>query len=273
MSTFARSWNLVKASWHVLSSDKELLLFPILSSIAAVAVLILFAVPGYVLFSTGGNEVLGYVLLFVFYVVLYTVIILMNAALVSAAMIRLQGGDPTVGDGLRIASSHFGAIVGYAVIASTVGMVLQALSDRGTLGSIVRSILGTAWNLITYLVVPVLVIENVGPVEAVKRSAALLKRTWGEQVTGGAGMGLVFFVLFLVVTAVAGAGAFLGLALEVNALVILFVILGVLAYVALALLSSTLGGIYSAAVYRYAAQGETSGPFAPELIQNAFRVK
>jgi hypothetical protein len=273
MSTLSRSWNLVKASWRVLSADEELILFPIISVIAVVAVVIVFAVPGVLIYSAGGNEVLGYVLVFLSYLVLYTVIIFMNAALVGAAMIRLRGDDPTLGDGFRMAFSRFGTIVGYALIASTVGMILQALSDRGVIGNIVRSILGTAWNLITYLVVPVLVVENVGPIQAVKRSAALLKQTWGEQIAGGAGMGLIFFLLYLAATIVAGAGIFVGLALELNALIILFVMLGVLAYIMLALVSSTLGGIYSAAVYRYAAEGQMGSEFAPELIQNAFRAK
>ncbi len=273
MSTLSRSWNLVRASWRVLSADEELILFPIISVIAVVAVAIVFAVPGVLIYSAGGNEVLGYVLVFLFYLVLYTVIIFMNAALVGAAMIRLRGDDPTLGDGFQIAFSHFGTIVGYALIASTVGMILQALSDRGVIGNIVRLILGTAWNLITYLVVPVLVVENVGPIDAIKKSATLLKQTWGEQIAGGAGMGLIFFLFYLLATVIAGAGIFLGLAFDLNALIILFVMLGVLAYIVLALVSSTLGAIYSAAVYRYAAEGETGSQFAPELIQNAFRVK
>ena len=196
MSTLSRSWNLVKASWNVLQDDKELVVFPIVSAIALILVTIAFAVPGFFLYAAGGNEVLGYVLLFLFYLVQYTVITFANAALVGAAMMRLRGQNPTLGDGFQIAFSRFGAIVGYALIAATVGMILQAISERGTLGNIVRSILGTAWNLITYLVVPVLVVENVGPIEAVKRSALYLRRTWGEQVVGGAGMGLVFFILF-----------------------------------------------------------------------------
>ena len=273
MSTFSRSWDLVKAAWGVLRSDKELVVFPIISAVAVVAVMIVFAVPGFVLYSAGGNDVLGYVLLFMFYLVMYTVILLMNSALVGAAMIRLRGGDPTVGDGLGIAFGHFGTIVGYALIASTVGMVLQALSDRGTVGNIVRSILGTAWNLVTYLVVPVLVVENVGPIEAVKRSAALLRQTWGEQVAGGAGMGLVFLLFYVIAAVIAGAGIALGVALEVGAIIVLSIVVGVIAFAGLALISSTLGGIYSAAVYRYAAEGATGSQFAPELIQNAFRTK
>lgn len=273
MSTLSRSWNLVKASWNVLSADKELMVFPSISAIAAIAVMIAFAVPGFIWFSMGGNEIVGYVLAFLFYVVLYTVMTFANSALIGAALIRLRGGDPTVGDGFNIAFSRLGTIIAYSVIAATVGTILMAISERGTLGRIVRSILGTAWNLITYLVVPVLVVENVGPIEAIKRSANLLKRTWGEQVAGGAGMGLVFFLFFLLATVIAGVGVFLGIALEVNALILIFIILGVIEYIILALISSTLGGIYSAAVYRYAAEGETGTLFAPELIQNAFRSK
>jgi hypothetical protein len=264
---------LVKASWGVLRDDKELIVFPIVSAIALILVTIAFAVPGFFLYAAGGNEVLGVVLLFLFYLVQYTVITFANSALVGAAMIRLRGGNPTLGDGLQIASSRFGAIVGYALIAATVGMILHALSRRGALAEIARSLIGLAWNLATYLVVPVLVVENVGPIEAVKRSALYLRRTWGEQVVGGVGMGLVFFLLFVLVTVLAGAGVFLGVSLNSLALILACIVAGILAYIALALISSTLGGIYSAAVYRYAAEGRTSKQFAPELIRDAFRAK
>jgi hypothetical protein len=273
MSTFSRSWNLVKAAWGVLGNDKEQIIFPIISAIGAIFVTIAFAVPEFLLYSAGGNQTLGYVVLFLFYLVQYTVIYFANSALVGAAMIRLRGGNPTLGDGFRIAFNRFGAIVGYALIAATVGIILQALSKRGTIGNIVRSLVGLTWNLATYLVVPVLVVENVGPIEAIKRSANLLRRTWGEQVVGGAGMGLVFFMFFLLTTVIAGAGIFLGVSLDSMALVIACIVVGVLVYLMLALLSSTLGGIYSAAVYRYAAEGEVGEQFAPELIREAFRAK
>jgi len=273
MSTFSRSWNLVKAAWGVLRDDKELIVFPIVSAIGAILVTIAFAIPEFLFYSTGGNETLGYVLLFLYYLVLYTVINFTNSALVGAAMIRLRGGNPTLGDGFRTAFSRFSAIVGYALIGATVGIILHALSKRGALTDIVRSLVGLAWNLATYLVVPVLVVENVGPIEAIKRSASLLRRTWGEQIVGGAGMGLVFFLLFILTTILAGAGVFLGVSLNSTTLIVACIIVGILTYLALVLLSSTLGGIYSAAVYRYAAEGEMSKQFTPELIRNAFRAK
>ncbi len=273
MSTFSRSWNLVKAAWSVLRADKELIIFPVVSAIGALLVTAVFAVPEFILFSAGGNETLGYVLLFLFYLVQYTVIIFANSALVGAAMIRLRGGDPTFSDGMRIAFSRLGAIIGYAAIAATVGVILEALSRRGALAQIVRSLIGVAWNLVTYLVVPVLVVEQVGPLEAIKRSASLLRRTWGEQVVGGAGMGLAFFLLFLGVTLLGGAGIALGIVLNVVVVIVVSAVLMALAYLTLALTSSALSGIYSAAVYRYAAEGQTSAQFDSDLIQNAFRAK
>ena len=273
MSAFSHSWNLVKAAWSVLLDDKELMVFPLVSAVGAILVMVAFAVPEFLLFSSGGNETMSYILLFLFYLVLYTVINFANSALVGAAMIRLRGGNPTLSDGFRIAFSRIGAIVGYALIAATVGIILQALSKRGALANLVRSLIGLAWNLATYLVVPVLVVEKVGPIEAVKRSANLLKRTWGEQIVGGAGMGLVFFLLFLLTAVLTGVGIFLSVSLKSTALIVACIAVGILAMVLLGLISSALGGIYSAAVYRFAAEGEISKQFAPELIRDAFQAK
>ncbi|HSD83138.1 MAG TPA: DUF6159 family protein, partial [Anaerolineae bacterium] len=193
------SWSLVKASWNVLRADKELLLFPIISAIATVLVTLTFFIPAILTFASsstfgrrGTVEPLWILLMVAFYVIQYTIIFFCNTALVGAAMIRLKGGDPTVRDGLNVASQHFGAILGYAVISATVGMILRWLSERGVLGRIVSSLFGLAWNVLTYLAVPVLVIEGVGPIDAVKRSGALLKKTWGEQIVGNLGLGAVF---------------------------------------------------------------------------------
>jgi hypothetical protein len=184
----ANSWELVKVSAAVLQQDRELLIFPLVSALASLLVMATFAVPMFLagLFEAmfadefGAARIVGYIVAFTFYLVQYSVILLANAAPVGAAMIRLDGGDPTVGDGFRIAWQHVGAIFGYAAIAATVGVILRALSERGTLGRLVSSLAGVVWNVATYLVVPLLVVEGVGPVDAIKRSGSLLKQTWGE---------------------------------------------------------------------------------------------
>ena len=196
---FENSWNLVKASWAVLRADKELLIFPIISMIAVSLVTLTFLVPGFFLATSNGESQQGawsnplfLVFLLAFYLAQYTVIFFCNTALVGAAMIRLDGGDPSVSDGFRIASERIGKIVAYAFISATVGMFFRWLSEKGFLGRIVAGLIGVTWNIATYLVVPVLVVEDVGPIEAIKRSAALLRQSWGEQIAGHVGISVVF---------------------------------------------------------------------------------
>lgn len=279
---FARSWELVKASWQVLQSDKELLIFPVVSAIGALLVSILFALP---FFAVGIQEtgrrgddmpvtLAGYVILFLFYVALYTVIFFCNTALVGAALIRLRGGDPTVSDGFNIASQKIGHILGYAVISATVGVILDALSRRGgIIGQIVTSLVGIAWNVATFLVVPVLVNEDIGPIDAVKKSASLLKKTWGEQVVGGFGLGAIFGVISIVMMLVFFLLIMLFASLESAALLIVTIVVMIAAFVILGLVSSALQGIYQAAVYQYALDGETSEYFNPQLVAGAFKPK
>jgi hypothetical protein len=277
----SNSWELVKASAAVLQADKELLLFPVISAVLSILVVVTFAVPAMLagVFASGfpeatGIPAAGYAAVLLFYVVQYFVIFFCNTALVGAALIRLRGGDPTVADGFRIAASRAGDILGYALIAATVGMLLRAISERsGLLGRLVVGLLGLAWNLATFLVVPVLVVENVGPIEAIRQSASYLKRTWGEQIVGNLGMGLVFGLISLGTLAAGVVLLVAAAATESAALIIFVAVCLLLTFVAIALVSSALSGVYAAAVYRYAAEGQTGGFFTPAMVRSAFRRK
>ncbi|MEM7539340.1 MAG: DUF6159 family protein [Chloroflexota bacterium] len=276
----ANSWELMRQSFRVLQADKELMIFPFLAAIASILVAISFFVPMALLgqFDQIANEegisVVNAIAFFIFYVISYFVTIFSNSALVGAALIRLNGGDPTVRDGLRIASSHVSQIFGYAVIAATVGMILRAIAERtGTIGDIVVGLVGMAWSLATFMVVPVLVTENVGPIEAIKRSSSLLRRTWGEQITGNFSLGAIFGILFVVLAIISvvlfGAIASIGN----SVLTISFVAIMALAFIVLALLNSTLSGIYAAAVYQYTTTGNTGDFFDANIVRNSFRQK
>ncbi len=269
------SWMLVKASARVLQADRELLVFPLLSGVVFVLVTATFCVP---LALVGGGvgwaaEQLpswAWVTLFLFYVAQYTVVFFFNSALVGAALIRLGGGDPTVSDGLRIAAGRLSSIVGYAVIAATVGMLLKVLSERvGALGRVAVALTGMAWNLATYLVVPILVTTDMGPLRAVEASASLLRDTWGEQVAGSIGMGLAFGLMFLAFFLFAVPISVLAAGVSAFVLLLAIVLFGA-TFLMLVLVSSALGGIYSAALYRFAATGEAGWGFDTHLLRNAF---
>jgi hypothetical protein len=276
MSRISSSWQLVKASWAVLLADKELLVFPIISFFASAIVLATFFVPmllagAFDAIFAGGAQVLGFLVGFLFYVMLYFVTFFFNSALVGAAMIRLEGGDPTVGDGLRIAFDHIGSIFGYAVIAATVGMILRAISERsGALGRIVVGLIGFVWNVATFLVVPVLVMEKVGPIDGVKRSAELLKKTWGEQIVGNFSIGLIFGLLIFGV--ILGGGLLVALAAVTGQiwLILTLLVIVVFAMIILGLISASLNGIFTAAVYQYATTGENAY-FDPVIVKRTFK--
>lgn len=277
----SRSWGLIKASAGVLAKDKELLVFPLLSSICTLIVAAAFLLPAFGLgaldgLRDGGSgvSVVAYVLAFLFYLVQYFVIFFFNSALVGAAMIRLDGGDPTVADGLRIARSKALPILGYAAIAATVGMILRAIQERaGFLGRLVSGALGVAWTLASFLVVPVLVTRDIGPVDAVKESALLLKKTWGENLIGQGGVGLVFGLIFFAVAIVGGA-AIVAVAMTGNGVLTgLMVALLIVALLVAALVQAALSGIYSAALYRYATGAGASEGFNAQLLGQAFRQK
>jgi hypothetical protein len=270
---FSRSWSLVKSSAAVLQSDKELLVFPVLSGLAAMLVVATFAVPTFALrLFEHGFGVPQAILGFLFYLCMYFVTFFFNAALVGAALIRLDGGDPTLADGFNAAKAKVGPILGYAAIAATVGLLLQGLKNRDNniLIRLIGSGLGVAWTLSTYLVVPVLVQQNVGPIDAIKESVNLLKRTWGENAIGNVGLGAVFglmlFGVILVGAALVVAGSMISVTLAITLAVIV-----VLAVVALVIVQSALSAIYSAALYRYATVGEAPSGFAG--LQTAFAPK
>ncbi len=271
---FSRSWELVKASASVLRSDKELMLFPVISGIATVLVAATFLVPAFALnvFADGvgvGAVVLG----FLFYFVQYSVIIFFNCALVGAAMIRLEGGDPTLADGFRIARSRLPAILGYAAIVATVGVLLQGLKQKNNfLVRLMGSVLGAAWTLATFLVVPVLVSRDIGPIDALKQSVSLLKRTWGENAVGQVGIGAAVTVACIGLL-VLGLGLMM-LAAQVSvALGVAVMVLFVIVLLLVGVYQAALSGIYSAALYRYAVSHETPEAFRGTDLEHAFLPK
>lgn len=272
---FSRSWELVKASAAVLRSDKELMLFPVISTIATVLVLATFAVPTFAwrVFDGGfGAAAMAWV--FLFYFCQYSVIIFFNCALVGAAMIRLEGGDPTLRNGLDVAWSRIGAILGYAAIAATVGVLLQSLRNRDNnlLVRLVGGGLGAIWTLATFMVVPVLVSEDIGPVDALKQSVALLKRTWGENAIGTVGLGMAFGLVTFVAIA-AGIGLTVLAAQLSVVLAIAVAAVFVIGMLLLGVYQAALSGIYSAALYRYATEGEAPAGFQGAQLERAFAAK
>jgi len=263
-------------SWGVLRADKSLAAFPLLSGIASIVVAGAFA--GLIALTsfedtttaTGSTstsfEPIGWVFVVVMYLALAFVVVYFQSALTAAADRSLRREPTSVRDGLREANSRIGVILGWAIVVATVNMVLRAIEERaGFVGQIVAGLLGAAWNIVTFLAVPVIVLERVGPGKALKRSGSLLKQTWGENIIAQVGLGLISVVAMLPAVAL-GAGAFAIGSLAAVPLVAVAVVW----ILAVAVVMSALTGIYRVALYRFAVDHVPPVAFAEVDFDHAF---
>lgn len=277
----ATGWQLTQQSFAVLRAEKSLLIFPFVSGLACLLVMASFAVP---LWMTGAVEQFGeqgtpdigwagYALLFAFYFANYFVIVFFNSALVACAVIRFDGGDPVPGDGMRVAMARLPQILGWALVAASVGVVLRAIESRSEkFGRIVGSLLGMAWSTVTYFVVPVIVVEKAGPLTALTRSTEILRKAWGQSLTSNVGIGVITMLLLIP----AGAMIFLGTAVMSVGQVALggaIIAAGALAVLIVSLASSAMSAIVLAALYLYGATDRVPTAFDSELLRDAFAPK
>jgi hypothetical protein len=261
----------------VLKAEKQLMLFPLISGICCLLVLASFALPLWAIGIPNSAQLqqrplLYYGLLFLFYFLTYFIVIFFNSAVIACAILRMRGGEPTLSTGINAALARLPQIVGWALVAATVGLILRALENvtrkRGNwVGQIVAGLFGMAWSVVTFLVVPILVVEKKGPFEALKESVALLKKTWGEQLVGGFSFGLVFMLL--------GLGGIVPLLLGVyimhTAMLmgVLLIAVGAIYLIGLSVVQSTLQTIFQAAVYLYARDNRAPKGFDESNLSSA----
>ena len=266
MGRMQNSMALAKASWQVLREDKKLTLLPLMSFLATLVVIASFALPAFVI-GNNGVAAAGWVLAFVGYVVLAFVVVFFNAALVWAADRRLSGETVTIGQALHAASERTHVLLPWALVSATVSIVLRMIESRGVIGRIVGAIAGVAWSVVTFLVLPILVFEGIGPIAAVKRSGELFKRTWGENLIVNAGIGLVAMVAVLV-----GLVPVIALIALGGVFTVAGIVVGAVWFLGVSLVASTLTGILQIALYRFATGRDVPG-FDRASLGAAFRAR
>jgi hypothetical protein len=271
----SKGMELAGQSWQVLREEKTLVVFPLLSGIACGLVFATFAVPawfsGYApaLMDDGRlpQDPVAYAILFAFYFVNYFVIVFFNSALIHCAMKRFHGGDATVADGIGAAMGRLPQIASWALLSATVGILLKAIESRSErLGQLAAGLLGAGWAIATYFVVPVLVVEGVGPIEPIKRSFGILRRAWGESLVAHFSISLMVMLASLVAILPAVAGFALGSPVSIGIGIAITAVL----LIVVSLVSATLSTIILAALYLYASEGQVPQQFDEQLLKSAY---
>src|SRR5437879_986186 len=259
-------WQLTKVSLGILRKEKGLIVLPFLSLLLTGAAWLVFLISIFFFTATPTNPFgywLFYVGLAIVYYVTFFVSIYFNAAVMGAAMIRLNSGDPTISDGLKVANQNLKRIAGWALVSATVGLVLRAIAERfGAIGRIVAGFAGVAWGIATYLVVPVLIFEKIGPWAAVKRSGSLLRTPWAEAAGGYLTLGAIFLLAALPGVLLLLGGAAVG---GVAGLLVGLAIAGIY-WLILGLLGAAAQSILVTALYRYATTGQLGFGFPEHLF-------
>ena len=282
-NAFSRSWGITKLSFGVIKKDKELILFPIMAFITSAIYILAMLFPSVVAailqgMSPNNLGAMAYVMMFLTYLGLAFIATFFNVCVVYTTKIRFEGGNATFFESIKFAMSKVHLIFSWSMLAATVGLILGMIDRmaRRAKGagkivlSILRSVLGLAWSIITIFVVPGMVYHNLGPVDAIKKSVQTLKKTWGESLIRYYGLGLVqmAFVFLGVVVAIPivlvsmGAGP-IGLIASVGAFVMYFIIVGLVFAIA--------NSIFSTALYVYADTGKIPQGYSKEIMEGAFR--
>ena len=280
MKTIRRSIELMKQSWAVLKHDRELIWLPVISALVAGIVAAIILIP--VGLSQDWDAVSGsgesasqqvgggvYLAIAGLTLALAFISIFFRAALVSGAHERMMGGDPTVRSAIAGALERLPKLFGWAVITTIVGSILRAMEQRaGLLGRIVVNLVGMAWAVTTFLVIPVIVIENSGAVDSTKRSVALFRHTWGENLSAQVGFGLIGFLAFIPIVILAAIGATIGTLLG-----FVLIAVAVVAGIALITVLSALGAIFQTALYHYAVGTELAAELDATMLRDSFARK
>jgi hypothetical protein len=276
MSFFNRlsnGWELAKISFATINENRSLLLFPVFSVISLVLVLATFFGGGFFLVgdqiqSLMDNEqygnILGIGLIFLYYLINFFIIVFFNSALIYCAVKILNGEETSLGDGMSFAFSKIDKILAWSVLSATVGTLLQLLQNAGKIGEIVASLIGIAWSVLTFFVVPVLIYEDKGVIESVKESGRLMKQKWGESLAANVSFGLFHLLGILVAF---GIGMLL---MQVN--VLLAIIVGVGLILLISTVITAARTVFVAAVYNRVT-GRPVGNFDGDLLDSAFIAK
>jgi hypothetical protein len=269
---FSAGWQIAQNSFKVLKANRQLIVFPILSGLAMVLIMgsfftVVFGFAGWDVDNVAKpNSVLSYIGVFAYYIVNYFVIVFFNMALIHCSALYFKGEEVTVRKGIDFSMSRIGTIFAWAVFAGSVGAVLKIIQENvGMLGKIITGIVGIVWGVATFFVIPIIAYENLGPIDALKRSTQMMKEKWGEGIGAGFSFGLIQLVSMLGI----GLVAFL-----IGSITHIFIGVGifVLGILVMATILSAARSIFLSAIY-HEVTGDPVEQYNQAFVDNLFTHK
>ena len=213
-ATISRGWKMSKLSMSVVKKDPELIVYMFICGFLSLLAMIGMSLPQYLEQAwavDAEGQMTGAYMGFVFtgYMVISIVVTFWNSAIVGNSHIRLTGGAPQFMDGVSAAMSKIHIIVLWGIIAGTVGLLLKVLNQAAreqkggaaVFAMILTAIGAAVWWMMTFFMIPHMILENQSLGESLKSSKSMFYKSWGENITSGLGIGLIggFFVVLIAI--------------------------------------------------------------------------
>jgi hypothetical protein len=303
MNRIERSWHLFKSSLMVIIRNKQLLIFPIVTSIATVIIWLFFFAPA-ALYPTGHSYLSGehwqtlgakyfrstgsgnhehfslspiaaaYCALI--YFVSMFVATFFNVAFYNEILAALNGEAVSLSRGLKFACTRWQAILLWTIFAGMIGLIIKAIEERlDIVGKIIVRLIGVAWSIASVFVIPVIVrdTETNNPIEMLKKSAGTVTRMWGEGLIGYVGIGAVNAIVMIFSVVLIGISVAVCTAIQNFWLLALVLVGWFISMVIWSYLMNVAGLVYKGALYLYAAEGIVSEPYDQQMLDSAWKFK
>ena len=255
-------WQLTKAAVGIIRQDKEMVVYPILTIAAILLLATLFFFIALAsdlaasLAAPSFTKVTFYLFIALFLVAAYTISIFFEGAVIASTLQRCEGKNPTIASGLRAPTRRIHQLVLWAIIMTVVAVFIQIVRNLGkgkSRGAQVASNVGattfqTAWRLLSFFVIPIILFENTSVFPALARSKQLFVKTWGENISAQVTTSALFILLAFVGVVPLLFAIFLGGETLLQIALVLFS----LYLIALIIITTTINGILVALLYAYA---------------------
>ncbi len=269
---FINSWALLKSSVAFLLKNKDLIVLPVASLVACIilvaftALIGVFALPHMDQFK----DIPNWVLLLstsMLYLLVSFITIFFNTTLIACATERLQAKPCDLSQGMKLAASHWRSLISWTIIGAIIGAIIHALErSHSIVADIIALMFGIAWSIAAYFVLPVMIFDDVGPVEAIKRSIKIFGRSWRKVV--GVNLIIVLFVASCLLV-------LYGINYVLPGEQMLFIEIGAVILFLTILFSVTIGAAFNcivrSALYLHYHKNVTATDFAPEILDQAFK--
>lgn len=278
MGSWSDSRALTRQSWAVLMDNRYLMAYPIVGIVAGIIPFGVIA--GGVVFIAMNQNWVGWALVVIGLYLLTLVTAVVQAGLTVSAAAELEGGSSSLGHGLSTAIGHLGRLARWAFVSTVVSLLVAALrgNNSGGIAAVVfRNVLAAAadvmWQLITFFVMPAMMLDDLGMIDAIKKSASTFKQRWGTQLSGGVRIGgLIGLIAILPAILAIVLGVVLATAGTLSVGVPL-VVVGLIVLIVAGLILSAIRGVFSVVLYRFATQGIVEGGFTEQQLAGAVKVK